>query len=110
MKTKPLSLDDLSPGMHVTILGIRQRQPDEQPASFGEAIATMVCVNSGHKFEHLKGFPFRVEAVDIPFVALASTQFGGCTHVDIRECELAKISDEYVAALRRKRSWWPWKK
>lgn len=113
MRTKPLTADDLQVGMTVTVLESRPKlvtqsigQGDDEsgrPVSTLAGIAAMMpCL-----YAMLKGHPLRIDAVDLPYIVATCRHCNQTLHIDTRDCELSKVTEEYARALEPKRGkWW----
>lgn len=93
-----MPVDDLSPGVYVTILEWKERERTHTDWITGR-IHTL-----SHQDNSWVGDVMRVEAVDLPFLAVSVLRANGAVlfanlKIDTRRVELKKLSPSYVQAM-----------
>ena len=105
MATK-LEIDDLQPGMHLTVLGtksmrIRMRGRGPSPRRLMEAVAEQMT--HVHDDCPQPGIPLRVMSVSLPFMLFQVLEPGGTytmpAVIDTRKFTFARVDDEYVQCI-----------
>lgn len=105
MATK-LEIDDLQPGMHLTVLGtkpmrIRVRGRGPSPRRLMQAVAEQMT--HVHDDCPQPGIPLRVMSVSLPFMLFQVLEPGGTytmpAVIDTRKFTFARVDDEYVQCI-----------
>lgn len=94
--------DDLTAGLTVAVRDWYSNQGSSAPdyaSPFGMVFGTS---GGGSKRRDYMGTPLLVAAVSLPYVACRVAFVNKVVVLDVRECELTRVSPEYVAIMRAK--------
>lgn len=79
-ETSILRPDDFDLGMLVTVLN-----------------GDIICPDEGccERYQQLKGVPLLILDICLPFIVCAAAG-GFCTHLDVRDCDLIRVTESYA--------------
>jgi hypothetical protein len=95
---KHVELDDIEVGMNITVLEWHEQ---ERRGFGGDGLFGGVTTVTKYRDHSWVGDVMTVLAVDAPFVAAKHPRFDTAIELDTRRLRLAKVSDEYAAAMTK---------